>query len=111
MCWTTGRLPAKEDKDEYLAHFYKQIDRGLNEILRGKTEPVVPVGVEYELALYRSVNTYPHLAEEVVHGAPNSLKAGEMHALSMRFRGNTTRKWKMRSPSTTTKLAAARRTG
>ena len=37
----------KEDKDEYLMHFYKQIDRGLNEILRGKTEPVVPVGVEY----------------------------------------------------------------
>ena len=41
----------KEDKDEYLMHFYKQIDRGLNEILRGKTEPVVPVGVEYELAV------------------------------------------------------------
>ncbi len=58
----------KETKDEYLAHFYKQIDRGLNEILRGKTEPVVPVGVEYELALYRSVSTYPHLIGEGVEG-------------------------------------------
>jgi Bacterial archaeo-eukaryotic release factor family 3 len=73
----------KEDKDEYLAHFYKQIDRGLNEMLRGKAEPVVPVGVEYELALYRSLNTYPHLAEEAVQGAPNSLKAGEMHARAL----------------------------
>lgn len=73
----------KEDKDEYLAHFYRQIDRGLNEILRGKTEPVVPVGVEYELALYRSLSTYPHLAEEAVQGAPNSLKAGEMHARAL----------------------------
>jgi len=72
----------KEDKDENLAHFYKQIDRGLIEILRGKTEPVVPVGVEYELALYRSLNTYPRLVEGV-QGAPNSLRAGEMHARAL----------------------------
>lgn len=73
----------REDKDQYLAHFYKQIDRGLNETLRGKPEPVVPVGVEYELALYDSVSTYPHLVHEGVHGAPNSLKAGEMHARAL----------------------------
>ncbi|MBV9404627.1 MAG: hypothetical protein JO211_04735 [Acidobacteriaceae bacterium] len=70
----------REAKDEYLAHFYKQIDRGLHECLRGKTEPVVLAGVEYEIALYRSLSKYPHLAEEAVSGAPNSLKAGEMHA-------------------------------
>lgn len=73
----------KEDKGEYLAHFYKQIDRGLNEILRGKTDPVVPVGVEYELALYRTLTTCLHIIEEGVHGAPNSLKAGEMHARAL----------------------------
>jgi hypothetical protein len=78
-----GTSTDREDRDEYLDHFYKQVDRGLNEILRGKTEPVVPAGVEYELALYRSLNTYPHLAEEVVQGAPNSLKAGEMHARAL----------------------------
>ncbi len=73
----------KEDKDKYLAHFFKQIDHGLHDMLRGKTELVVPVGVEYELALYRSVSTYPHLAEEGVQGAPNSLKSGEMHARAL----------------------------
>jgi hypothetical protein len=73
----------REDKDEYLAHFYKQIDRGLNEMLRGKTERVVLAGVEYELALYRSLSTYPHLTEQAVQGAPNSLKAGEMHARAL----------------------------
>ncbi len=70
----------REDKGEYLAHFYRQIDRGVNEALRGKTDPVVLAGVEYELALYRLHNTYPHLAGESVQGAPNGLKAGEMHA-------------------------------
>ncbi len=73
----------REDKDEYLAHFYGQIDRGVNECLRGKTEPLVLVGVEYEIALYRSLNKYQHLADEAVEGAPNSLKSGEMHARAM----------------------------
>lgn len=73
----------REDKDEYLAHFYGQIDRGVNECLRGKTEPLVLVGVEYEIALYRSLNKYLHLADESVEGAPNSLKSGEMHARAM----------------------------
>lgn len=73
----------REDKDEYLTHFFGQIDHGVNERLRGKTEPVVLAGVEYEIALYRNINTYPHLATESVLGAPNSLKAGEMHARAL----------------------------
>ncbi len=70
----------RETKDEYLHHFFKQINTGVNEILRGKTEPLVLAGVDYELSLYKRVNSYPHLSEESVHGAPNGLKAGEMHS-------------------------------
>jgi hypothetical protein len=69
-----------ERKDEYLKHFFKQIDAGVGETLRGKTDPLVPVGVDYELALYSSLNTYPHMVADGVHGAANGLKAGEMHA-------------------------------
>ncbi len=78
-----GTSSDREDKGEYLAHFYGQIDHGVNERLRGKTEPVVLAGVDYEIALYHSLNKYPHLAEEFVEGAPNSLKAGEMHARAL----------------------------
>jgi hypothetical protein len=74
---------AREEKDEFLSHFFRQIDRGLNELLRGKTEPVVLAGVEYELPLYRSVSTYDHLCEEAVRGAPNGLKSGELHARAL----------------------------
>ena len=70
----------RETKDQYLLHFFKQINTGVNEALRGKTEPVVLAGVDYELSLYKRVNSYPHLSEESVHGAPNGLKSGEMHA-------------------------------
>jgi hypothetical protein len=75
-----GTSSEREDKDQYLAHFYRQVDRGLNEILRGQNEAVVMAGVDYEIALYRSVSKFPRLAEEFVEGAANSLKAGEMHA-------------------------------
>lgn len=70
----------REDKGEYLGHFYRQIDRGVNELLRGSSDPVLLAGVEYELAQYHALNTYPHLLDEDVKGAPNGLKAGEMHA-------------------------------
>ncbi|MBV8808181.1 MAG: hypothetical protein JO033_05855 [Acidobacteriaceae bacterium] len=73
----------REDKGEYLAHFFRQIDRGVNETLRGKTAPLILAGVDYELALYRIVNTHPNLAEECVRGAPNGLKAGGMHARAL----------------------------
>lgn len=78
-----GSVNDTEARDEYVAQFFRQIDRGINEILRGKTEPLVLCGVESELPIYRSINSYPHLAEESVPGAPNSLKSGEMHARAL----------------------------
>jgi hypothetical protein len=78
-----GTGSEREHKDEYLTHFFGQINHGVNETLRGKSEPLVLAAVEYEIALYQNVNTYPHLAKETVHGAPNSLKAGEMHARAL----------------------------
>ena len=73
----------RESKSDYLAHFFRQVDRGLNETLRGSVDPLVLAGVDYELAQYRSLNTYPHLTDSEVHGAPNSLKSGEMHARAL----------------------------
>jgi hypothetical protein len=69
-----------EDRDEYLLHFAKHIADGVAQLLKGKTEPLVLCAVEYEIPIYREANTYPHLAAEAVHGAPNGLKSGEMHS-------------------------------
>jgi hypothetical protein len=70
----------QDAKDQYLSHYFKQIDRGVNDVLKGKTDPLVLCAVEYEIPLYRAVSSYPHLACTEVRGAPNSLKSGEMHA-------------------------------
>jgi Bacterial archaeo-eukaryotic release factor family 3 len=74
-----GMSSDREAKDEYLLHFFKGIDRAVRVALNGSEEPLVPAGVEHEIALYRRVNTYPELVEPGVHGAPDGLEGGEMH--------------------------------
>ena len=78
-----GTVTDAEDWDQYMAHYFRQIDRGVGEALRGRTEPLVLCAVEYEIPLYKTVNTYPHLIGEVVRGAPDGLKGGEMHARAL----------------------------
>jgi hypothetical protein len=66
---TFGTTTDRENKDEYLLHFFSQIDQVVTQLLKGSHTPLIPVGVEHELALYRRVNSYPHLIAEGVHGA------------------------------------------
>ena len=73
------KVADREKKNQYLLHYFKQIDRGVSEVLRGRSEPLILCAVEYELPLYREVNGYPHLGAGEVRGAPDSLKSGEMH--------------------------------
>ncbi|MGI8742217.1 MAG: hypothetical protein ACR2NN_06530 [Bryobacteraceae bacterium] len=69
----------REDRDEYLLHFYKHVSKGVNELLKNESAPLVIAGVDYEIALFRRENSYPYLAEGAVHGAADGLKGGELH--------------------------------
>lgn len=74
-----GTSSGKEDKDEYLLHFIMEVEKGVHTLLKDSGAPLVVVAVEHELAVYKRVNTYPHLIDPGVHGAPDGLKGGEMH--------------------------------
>ncbi len=74
-----GTSSDRDNKDEYHHDYYRAIDRGVSNMLNGSNAPMVVVAVEHELALYRSLNTYPLFVEPGVHGAPDGLKGGEMH--------------------------------
>lgn len=73
----------QDTKGEYLGHYFKQIEHGVSQALRGKSAPLVLCGVEYEAAMYRKINSYPNLISEEVRGSANSLKSGEMHARAL----------------------------
>ena len=76
---TFGTAAEKERRDEHLLHFYREVDRGITELLKNDTAPLVPAGVEYEQVLYRGVSRFPRLVAEGVRGAADGLKGGEVH--------------------------------
>jgi len=74
-----GTSSDRETKNEYLLHYFSQLDKAVHAAISGSTDPLIAAGVETELALYRTVNTYPHLVEPGIAGAPDGLEGGEMH--------------------------------
>lgn len=72
-----------EDRDRYLAHFYKHVSEGVNAVLKDEAAPLVIAGVDYEIAAFRRVNVYPNLVEEPVHGSADGLKGGELHSRAL----------------------------
>ena len=53
----------QDGKEDYLLHFFQEIDKAVNVAMKDSADPLVAFGVEHELALYRRVNTYRHLLD------------------------------------------------
>jgi hypothetical protein len=79
----TSRDPDRED--EYLHHFFKEIEKAVHHVLNGENAPLMLTGVESEIAIYREINTYPHLMEQFVRGSPDGLSAVELHERAARI--------------------------
>lgn len=68
-------------KDE-VVRFLRAVSTGLHEVLSGQTAPMVLVGLEHLVSVYREVNSYPHLiADAVIHNA-DQLGADDLHQLA-----------------------------
>jgi len=67
------------DHKKNIQRYFRQIDKGLHELLRGQRAPLVLAGVGYLHPIYREVNTYPHLMQEGISGNPEHLSAKELH--------------------------------
>ncbi len=65
---------------ENLLRYFRQIDKGLQELLKGAQAPLVLAGVEYLFPFYHEANTYPHLLAEGVAGNPETWSNQELHA-------------------------------
>ena len=78
-----GTNTDRERHEEYLRHFFKEIDKGVHHILLGQTAPLILAGVEDEVAVYRHVNSYPRLMEQAVLGSPDAFQPNELHDRAM----------------------------
>ena len=72
-----------EDTKLLASRFFQQVDRGLQEFLRDKHDPLIFAGVEYLFPIYREANTYPHLLPTPITGNPDSIGIDELHDLAL----------------------------
>jgi len=68
-----------EDTKDAILRYFRQIDRGIQEILKGSQALLVLAGVDYLLPIYREASTYPYLIEEGITGNPEGLSEEELH--------------------------------
>ncbi|HTX36826.1 MAG TPA: hypothetical protein VME43_17475 [Bryobacteraceae bacterium] len=79
----SGTGTERERSEEYLAHFFKEVDKAVTARLRGETRPLVLAGVDRELAIYRRVNSYRPTLEKAVPGSPDGLPDRALHERAM----------------------------
>jgi hypothetical protein len=74
----SGRIVGSEGKKVRLRQYARQVDGALRGLLAGGAAPLILASVENLGALYRSVNTYPHLAAQIIEGNPERLSPAEL---------------------------------
>jgi hypothetical protein len=76
----SGRLVGSEGQKVRLRQYARQVDGALRGLLSGSDIPLVLASVESLGAMYRSVNTYPHLATRGIEGNPERQTDAELAA-------------------------------
>ena len=75
-----GQGSGAEDQKIRLLEFFRQVDRGLRELLQNGEAPLVVATVDYLFPIYREANSYPHLFEEAVLGNPDKASVESLHS-------------------------------
>jgi hypothetical protein len=73
----------RDHPEDHLNHFYREIDRDVNALLKDGQPPLVVVGVEHEVALFHRLTTYPACVEPGIRGLPGHLTQNEMYQQSL----------------------------
>ena len=67
------------NKDRII-HFFRDIDKGVMDALKGQQAPLILAAVDYLVPIYKSANTYPHLLDQAIVGSPDLLTSNELYA-------------------------------
>jgi hypothetical protein len=76
----SGRIGGSEGKKVRLRQYARKVDGALRGLLAGSSTPLILASVESLGAIYRSVNTYPHLVAEGIEGNPERMSEAELAA-------------------------------
>ena len=73
-----GSTPSDEQKEQF-DRYFKKVDHPVVAALQGQRAPLVIAAVEREVAGYRGLSEYQHIAKAAVVGNPDRLERSELH--------------------------------
>ncbi len=76
----SGRQGGGEGQKHHLRQYCRQIDAALRGLLAGRHEPLILAATDPLLSIYRSINSYPHLAEHAIVTSPVRVAAHDLGA-------------------------------
>jgi Bacterial archaeo-eukaryotic release factor family 11 len=68
----SGRIQGTEGQKVYMRQYARLVDRAIRPVLAGLSLPLILAAVEPLATIYRSVNSYPGLADEGIPGNPEA---------------------------------------
>lgn len=74
----SGRIQGSEGQKVRMRQYARAIEQALRPILAGGDTPLILAGTEPLDSIYRSVNTYPHLAARTITGNPEATSNEEL---------------------------------
>src|ERR1700688_4052233 len=74
----SGRLQGSEGQKVLLRQFARKVDQALRGLVTGSDVPLVLAASEPLASIYRSVNTYAHLAKARIEGSPVNLTDAQL---------------------------------
>ncbi|MBP1762428.1 MAG: hypothetical protein H6Q64_1970 [Firmicutes bacterium] len=77
-----GQGIGPDDQKNNILRFCRLLDHGLQDLLHSEKVPLVLMGVEFLLAIYKEANTYAYLAAEVIPGNPEELSGEDIQTLA-----------------------------
>ncbi|MDD5475590.1 MAG: hypothetical protein PHU03_03645 [Syntrophales bacterium] len=72
-----------ENTKAQVLKFFKQVDRGLQDVLRDRRDPLIFAGVDYLFPIYREAGTYQYLLAKPISGNPEGLSGDDLHRMAM----------------------------
>jgi hypothetical protein len=76
--WPSGRIQGREGQKVLLRQFARNVDKALRPLLTGSDIPLVLAATEPLVSIYRSVNTYAHLADATIEGSPDAVPHAQL---------------------------------
>jgi len=68
-----------DDSKENILKYFRQINKGLHDLLKDEHTPLILAGVDYLFPIYKEVNTYPNLIQEGITGNPKGMSTEQLH--------------------------------